>query len=70
MKFIAGSINLTAHSRNSINTLAERMRNSMNEDQFLQLVSVHQGIIHKVCRLYRDTPADREDLFQEIVFQL
>ncbi|MGK9128420.1 sigma-70 family RNA polymerase sigma factor [Olivibacter sp. SA151] len=42
----------------------------MNEDQFLQLVSVHQGIIHKVCRLYRDTPPDREDLFQEIVFQL
>jgi len=70
MKFIAGRINLPAHSRNSINTLAERMRNSMNEDQFLQLVSVHQGIIHKVCRLYRDTPADREDLFQEIVFQL
>jgi RNA polymerase sigma-70 factor (ECF subfamily) len=42
----------------------------MNEGQFLQHVSVHQGIIHKVCRLYRDTPPDREDLFQEIVFQL
>jgi RNA polymerase sigma factor (sigma-70 family) len=42
----------------------------MNEDQFLQHISVHQKIIHKVCRLYRDTPTDREDLFQEIVFQL
>nr|WP_294789834.1 sigma-70 family RNA polymerase sigma factor [uncultured Mucilaginibacter sp.] len=42
----------------------------MDEKQFLKLVSEHQGIIHKICRLYRDTAADREDLFQEIVFQL
>lgn len=42
----------------------------MNETQFIQLIDQHQGIIHKICRLYRDTPEDREDLFQEIVFQL
>src|SRR5688500_10526982 len=42
----------------------------MNETQFIQLLDRHQGIIHKICRLYRDTPEDREDLFQEIVFQL
>jgi len=42
----------------------------MDESHFLQLISAHQQIIHKVCRLYRDTPIDREDLFQEIVFQL
>jgi RNA polymerase sigma factor (sigma-70 family) len=42
----------------------------MNEQQFLQLIDRHQGIIHKVCRLYRDSREDREDLFQEIVFQL
>ncbi|WP_343675228.1 sigma-70 family RNA polymerase sigma factor [Chitinophaga sp.] len=42
----------------------------MNETQFLQLIGQHQGIIHKICRLYRDTKEDREDLFQEIVFQL
>lgn len=34
------------------------------------MVSPNQGIIHKVCRIYRDTEEDREDLFQEIVFQL
>lgn len=34
------------------------------------MISEHQGIIHKVCRIYRDTAEDREDLFQEIVFQL
>jgi RNA polymerase sigma-70 factor (ECF subfamily) len=42
----------------------------MDEAQFLQLIRQHQGIIHKICRLYRDTPEDRQDLFQEIVFQL
>ncbi|MEO6733869.1 MAG: sigma-70 family RNA polymerase sigma factor [Ferruginibacter sp.] len=42
----------------------------MSEKQFLTLIDQHQGIIHKICRLYRDTTEDREDLFQEIIFQL
>ncbi|WP_235324576.1 sigma factor [Pedobacter lusitanus] len=42
----------------------------MDETQFLVLIKTHQGIIHKICRLYRDTPEDREDIFQEITFQL
>jgi RNA polymerase sigma factor (sigma-70 family) len=42
----------------------------INEQQFLQLIDQHQAIIHKVCRLYRDVREDREDLFQEIVYQL
>ncbi len=42
----------------------------MEENQFLALISANQGIIYKICQLYRDTNADREDLFQEIVFQL
>jgi len=42
----------------------------MNETQFIQLINQHQGIIHKICRLYRDSMEDREDLFQDIVFQL
>lgn len=42
----------------------------MDEQQFLALMEKHQGIIHKICRLYRDTREDREDLFQEITFQL
>jgi len=37
---------------------------------FSTMVSQNQGIIHKVCRLYRDTPEDREDLFQDIVYHL
>ena len=42
----------------------------MQEQQFLELISQHEGIIHKVCRVYRDSREDREDLFQEIVFQV
>ncbi|RPE08468.1 sigma-70 family RNA polymerase sigma factor [Chitinophaga lutea] len=42
----------------------------MHESEFLQLIDRHQGIIYKICRLYRDSKEDREDLFQEIVYQL
>jgi RNA polymerase sigma factor (sigma-70 family) len=42
----------------------------MNEPQFLELIEKHQAIIHKICRLYRESSEDREDLFQEVVFQL
>jgi RNA polymerase sigma factor (sigma-70 family) len=42
----------------------------MDETQFLILIKEHQRIIHKICRLYRDIREDREDLFQEITFQL
>lgn len=40
------------------------------EEAFLDLIEKHQRIIHKVCGIYRDGPEDREDLFQEVVFQL
>lgn len=40
------------------------------KEEFTHTVNKHQGIIHKVCRIYRDTPEDRKDLFQEILFQL
>lgn len=42
----------------------------MNQEEFLSLILQHQGMLHKICRLYRDSPEDREDLFQEIVYQL
>ena len=34
------------------------------------MIKDNQGIIHKICRIYRDSPEDREDLFQEVIFQL
>lgn len=42
----------------------------MVEKAFLEIVEKHQGIIYKVCKMYRDSPEDQEDLFQEIVLQL
>ena len=40
------------------------------EKVFLKLIDEHQRIIHRVCKMYRDTKEDQEDLFQEIVLQL
>jgi RNA polymerase sigma-70 factor (ECF subfamily) len=40
------------------------------QEAFIRLVSEHRGMLYKVCRLYCFTEADRQDLFQEIVFQL
>lgn len=41
-----------------------------NEKTFLNLMEAHKGILHKVARLYMDSPEDREDLQQEIMIQL
>lgn len=40
------------------------------ENEFLKTVYTHQKIIYKVCKLYRDSKEDQEDLFQETVYQL
>ncbi len=40
------------------------------EQQFVQTINQHQGILHKVCRIYCSNATEREDLFQEMVLQL
>lgn len=40
------------------------------ETTFLRLLKTHDGIISKICRLYADGAPDREDLAQEIAYQL
>nr|WP_294923910.1 sigma-70 family RNA polymerase sigma factor [uncultured Flavobacterium sp.] len=40
------------------------------ETEFLGLIHENQKIIYKICKLYRDSREDQEDLFQEIVYQL
>lgn len=42
----------------------------MSEKEFLSMIYDNQGIIHKICRIYRNSHEDREDLFQEVIFQL
>ncbi len=40
------------------------------EEKFIQLITAHQGLIHKVCIMYESDREARNDLFQEIVLQL
>ena len=40
------------------------------ETDFLELLKAHGGIIHKVASMYCDSDSDREDLQQEIAYQL
>eukprot|EP01035_Chromulina_nebulosa_P061451 gene61451-84058_t len=40
------------------------------EKEFLTTIHKYQNIIYKVCKLYRDSKEDQEDLFQETVYQL
>lgn len=40
------------------------------EEAFLKILNQHQAMLHKLCRLYRDTETDREDLFQEMIYHL
>lgn len=37
---------------------------------FEKLIVENQHLIHKICNMYANTAADREDLFQEITIQL
>ena len=40
------------------------------KEEFLEMLSNYQGILHKVSLVYFKNKSDREDNFQEIVYQL
>lgn len=40
------------------------------KEEFLDILSDYQGIVHKVCLIYFRNKTDREDNFQEIIYQL
>lgn len=40
------------------------------KDEFLDIITQYQGILHKVSIIYFRSKADREDNFQEILYQL
>ena len=44
--------------------------NSPDEKQFLDLINENRPKILKVCRVYAWNAADRDDLYQEILFQI
>lgn len=40
------------------------------EKEFLQQIDTYKGILYKLSKMYMDNALDREDLFQEMIFQL
>jgi len=40
------------------------------EQEFLEKIEKHKGIIFKISKMYVDEKDDREDLFQEITYQV
>jgi RNA polymerase sigma-70 factor (ECF subfamily) len=40
------------------------------EREFLEVLNTHQGILHKITRMYSFTSEGRKDLFQEMIYQL
>ena len=46
------------------------MQNQETEKQFEKHIIENEMLIHKVCRVYAYTEADRQDLFQDIVTAL
>ena len=46
------------------------MQHQEAEKEFERHIKANEPLLHKVCRMYADTHADRQDLFQEIVIQL
>jgi RNA polymerase sigma-70 factor (ECF subfamily) len=40
------------------------------ENEFIEQIQKHQGILHKICFVYANSKTDKEDLYQEIVLQL
>lgn len=41
-----------------------------DKEIFVSLINEHKALIYKVCNTYCDHPAERQDLFQEILIQL
>jgi RNA polymerase sigma-70 factor (ECF subfamily) len=46
------------------------MQTTGDKERFLTLIGEHKGIIIKICNSYCRNKADRDDLAQEIIYQL
>ncbi len=40
------------------------------EDEFIQIIKQHEGVIFKITTLYTDNRDDQKDLYQDVVYQL
>ena len=48
----------------------QAMKAGSDKETFVSLINEHKALIYKVCNTYCDQPAERQDLFQEILIQL
>jgi RNA polymerase sigma factor (sigma-70 family) len=46
------------------------MNNQLDKNEFLKLIQSNKGIIFKICNSYCHNQSDREDLAQEITYEL
>lgn len=46
------------------------MKDKNYEDDFLLRVNQNMGIVQQVCTIYFENPVDRQDVYQEILYQL
>lgn len=58
--------------RYSVETQPHNLSKQKTSDEaaFVAVLEAHQGVVHKVCRIYAHTTEARRDLFQDIVVQL
>jgi RNA polymerase sigma factor (sigma-70 family) len=54
----------------SLERVAAAMSKPMAHEEFLELLDQHRRILFKIANLYVRSPADREDLVQEMILQL
>jgi RNA polymerase sigma-70 factor (ECF subfamily) len=52
------------------NKAFRKMEKDQKKTEFIGLINVHQKMLKKICYVYGADPEDRQDLFQEIVWQL
>ncbi len=46
------------------------MNKKQLEEHFVNLISENEGMIYKICNIYANINSEKEDLKQEIIFQL
>ena len=51
-------------------TTNRALKPGTDKQSFVSLINEHQSLIYKVCNSYCSEPAERQDLFQEIIIQL
>ncbi len=46
------------------------MKQNEQTERFVDMVSEHQGILHKICHIYCNNSEEKQDMMQEITLQL